>query len=213
VSRPSSSPREREGGGQTDRDLIRLHWPTALRPAFDALFAIDDVLAEVVGTAREPMLGAIKLAWWREALEKLDEAPAPAEPRLQAAAAELLPRGISGRALAGLEDGWAAMLEEQPDRARLRSRGILLFQAAARLIGQSGEGLRDAAGWWAEVDLARRFGRPLPEPVALPSYPRALRPLTSFTALAARDARRDRLEPEATPGRAWTLLKHRVTGR
>lgn len=197
----------------SDRDLVRLHWPPELRPAFDALFGIDDALADVVGTAREPMLGAIKLAWWREALEKLDRAPAPAEPRLQAAAAELLPRGISGKALSDLEDGWAAMLEDEPDRERLRTRGVLLFQFAARLLGQSGEGLKAAGGLWAEVDLARRFGRPLPKAVGLPAAPRALRPLTALAALAARDARRGALEPEAIPGRAWTLLRHRLAGR
>lgn len=197
----------------TDRDLVRLHWPLALRPAFDALFAIDDALAEVVGTAREPMLGVIKLAWWREALEKLDHQPAPAEPRLQAAAAELLPRGIGGKALAGLEDGWGALLEEMPDRARLRARGVLLFQFAARLLGETGEGLREAGGLWAEVDLARRFGRPLPEAFVLSRAPRPLRPLTGLAALAARDARSGVLEPEAAPGRAWTLIRHRLTGR
>ena len=46
-----------------------------LRPAFDALLAIDDAMAEIVATATQPALAAIKLAWWREALEKLDHAP------------------------------------------------------------------------------------------------------------------------------------------
>ena len=31
-----------------DRDLVRLYWPVALRPAFDALFGIDDALGDVV---------------------------------------------------------------------------------------------------------------------------------------------------------------------
>lgn len=196
-----------------DRDLVRLHWPPELRAAFDALFAIDDAMAEVAGTAREPMLAAIKLAWWRENLERLDHEPAPAEPRLQSAARELLPRGVSGGALAGLEDGWSALLEEIPDEGRLRSRGVMLFQLAARLLGQSGEGLRDPAGLWAAADLARRFGRPVPPPVKVSPAPRPLRPLTSLAALAQRDARRGKLEPEATPARAWTLLRHRWTGR
>lgn len=197
----------------TDRDLVRLHWPPDLRPAFDALFAIDAALAEVVGTAREPALAAIKLAWWRENLEQLDRQPAPAEPRLQAAATELLPRGVSGAALATLEDGWAALLEEAPDVGRLRARGVVLFQLAARLLGQSGEGLREAGGLWAEVNLARRFGRGLPQSIELPRARRPLRPLTALSALAARDARLASLEQEATPGRAWTLLRHRLTGR
>ena len=56
----------------TDRDLVRLYWPVALRPAFDALFAIDDALADIVMSSTQPALGAIRLAWWREALERLD---------------------------------------------------------------------------------------------------------------------------------------------
>jgi 15-cis-phytoene synthase len=73
-----------------DRDLVRLYWPVELRPAFDALFAIDEAMGDVVAKATEPTLGAIKLAWWRERLEQLDEAKVPAEPRLRAAADELL---------------------------------------------------------------------------------------------------------------------------
>jgi hypothetical protein len=52
----------------------------------ESLFAIDAAMGEVVRSTREPMLGPIRLAWWRERLEELDEGSvAPAEPRLQAA--------------------------------------------------------------------------------------------------------------------------------
>jgi 15-cis-phytoene synthase len=74
----------------TDRDLVRLYWPVELRPAFDALFAIDDALGAVVASSTQPALGAIRLAWWRDALERLDVSPPPPEPRLQAVARELL---------------------------------------------------------------------------------------------------------------------------
>jgi len=197
----------------TDRDLVRLHWPPELRPAFDALFAIDDAMAEVVGTAREPMLAAIKLAWWQDSLEKLDREPAPAEPRLQAAARELLPRGVSGSSLAALEDGWAALLEEAPDEGRLAARGAVLFMLAARLLGDDGEGLGKAGRLWAGVDLARRFGRAMPQPIDLARFGKRVGPLTGLATLANRDARAGSPQPEATPGRAWVLLKHRMTGR
>lgn len=193
-----------------DRDLVRLHWPVELRPAFDALFGIDDALAEVVVSATQPALAAVKLAWWREALERLDTAPPPAEPHLQAAVAELLPRGISGVELAQLEDGWLTLVEEQPDRQRVRLRGERLFTLAARLLGEEG----DQGGLWAEVDVARRLRRPMPTASEPLSSPRRLRPLTTLTALANRDvARGPQWESEATPSRAWTLLRHRLTGR
>src|SRR5687767_483499 len=105
-----------------DRDLVRLHWPVQLRPAFDALLDVDDAMAMVVARATEPALAAIKLAWWRESLEQLDTGPPPAEPRLQAAARELLARGIAGRELAALEAGWATLLNESPQIAMVEVR-------------------------------------------------------------------------------------------
>ena len=125
---------------------MRLHWPVALRPAFDALFDLDDAMADVVARASEPALAAIKLAWWREALERLDTAPPPAEPRLTAAASELLPRGLTGRELAGLEAGWAELLQEEPDLRSVQARGELLFALGGRLLGASHVGLGDAGG-------------------------------------------------------------------
>lgn len=202
-----------------DRDLVRLYWPVELRPAFDALFAIDDAMAEVVARATEPALGMIKLAWWREALERLDASPPPPEPRLQAAAAELLPRGISGSMLSRLEDGWATLLDEQPDVERMEERGARLFDLAARLLGAS-DPLLDAAGrLYANQEVARRKLTPPHWPVeqvhhlAGHSFPRRLRPLTALARLAARDFKQSSaVEPEGTPGRAFALVRHRITG-
>ena len=201
-----------------DRDLVRLYWPVELRPAFDALFAIDDVMAEVVASSTQPALGAIRLAWWREALERLDHNPPPAEPRLQAAAAELLPRGITGAALAALEDGYAILLDEEPDRDRLGAGGAALFAIGATLLGGSDAKLPLAGRLHAFATTARRGFAAIPDDVwpddlAGHRFPRALRPLTAFARLAARDVKRAPvLEPEATPARAIALLSHRWSG-
>src|ERR671918_1744417 len=86
-----------------DSDLVRLYWPAELRPAFDTLFAIDDAMGEVVARSTQPALGAIRLAWWRERLEELDQGAAPAaEPRLRAIARQLVERGITGKELSQL---------------------------------------------------------------------------------------------------------------
>ena len=210
----------------TDRALVRLYWPVALRPAFDALFAIDDALAEVVRTTSEPALGAIRLAWWREALERLDTSPPPAEPRLQAVASELLPRGISGHHLAALEAGWTALLDEPPwDEAQvavIAERGRRLFAIAARLLGASEQELGEAGAAFAFADAARHCndrasaellvaaGRSLERRL----FAKPLRPLTALAALAFRDLKAfPALEVEATPARAAILLRHRMTGR
>ena len=198
-----------------DRDLVRLHWPVELRPAFDSLFDIDEAMGDVVVRATQPALAAIKLAWWRERLEGLDEGQVPAEPHLQAAAKELLPKGITGHELARLEQGWAELLAERPDVEKALDRGARLFQLAGHLLGAEMSALNQAGRLFAAGNLKRRS---LPfQQVAisdLPKFPRSARRLTGMAALAIRDLRGGETpEAEATPGRAWTLLRHRITGR
>lgn len=200
-----------------DRDLVRLHWPPALRPAFDALLDIDEALAEVVARSSQPALGAIKLAWWRDRLEELDRGLVPAEPRLAAAARELLPRGVCGQELARLEEGWAGLLDEQPHL--VANSGTELFRFGARLLGAEFEDetigaagrlfARMAAARRGLLDLAVGGAAIIGSRIARPA-----RPLTALAALAARDSRGGGppFEPEATPGRAWTLVRHRLTG-
>lgn len=202
-----------------DRDLVRLYWPVELRPAFDALFAIDDAMADVVASSTQPALGAIRLAWWREALARLDVSPPPPEPRLQAAAAELLTRGVTGAALAALEDGHATLLDEYPDRERLGAGGAALFAIGGILLGSDDINLPLAGRLHAFASAARRDLAAIPDDVAVGQlagycFPRALRPLTAFARLAARDvSRAPTLEPEATPARAIALLSHCLSGK
>jgi phytoene synthase len=202
-----------------DRDLVRLHWPVELRPAFDALFAIDDALADVVTSSTQPALGAIRLAWWREALQRLDQGPPPPEPRLQAAAAELFPRGITGTMLAELEDGWASLLDEEPDIERVGQRGARLFALGAKLLGGDDKQLDPAGRLYAQEQVARLGLMAMPhstdelDQLAGHRFARRLRPLTALARLAARDAKSLLVEPQATPGRAAGLLSHRLFGR
>ena len=201
-----------------DRDLVRLYWPVELRSAFDALFAIDDVMADIVASSTQPALGAIRLAWWREALERLDHHPPPPEPTLTAAAAELLTRGITGAALAALEDGYAPLLDEAPDRDRVGAGGAALFAIGATLLGGDGDRLALAGRVHAFARAGRRGLLAMADDAPTTAltghrFPRALRPLTAFARLAARDIRQaPMLEAEATPGRAMALLSHRLFG-
>ena len=214
----SRQPRRSAIAELRDRHLVRLYWPAELRPAFDVLFDIDDALGEVVSASTQPALGAMKLAWWREALERLDRQRPPPEPRLQAAAAELLPRGVTGAMLAALEEGWAALLEEQPDGERVRGRGATLFAIGAKLLDAQHESLDAAGRLFAGVEAARRGHRDFAKVETClggQQFERRLRPLTAFAALAARDLRLGGppFEPEATPGRAASLIRHRLFGR
>jgi len=203
----------------SDRDLVRLYWPVELRPAFDALFGVDDALSDVVATSTQPALGAIRLAWWREALERLDTNAPPPEPKLQAVASELMPKGVSGKELAALEDGFATLLDEDPDMDRIARRGATLFQIAAKLLGGSDDRLEAAGRLYAVGQAARkgliepRFSTEVLQQLAGCRFPKPLRPLTALARLAARDLRHvPAIETEATPGRAAALLSHRLSG-
>ena len=177
-------------------------------------------MAEVVARSSEPTLAAIKLAWWRERLEELDEGKVPAEPRLRAAAKELLPRGVSGADLATLGENWWLLLQthNQPTFMRgVAGRGPSIFALAARLLGVPiDEHLGDAPQSFAAADLGRRRIWDL-VPLKFDRWrdrvPRRLRPLTAFAVLARRDMRSGPpFEAEATPLRAWALFWHRLTG-
>lgn len=213
-----------------DLTLALIHTPSANRPALAALFALDEAFGQTLASASQPALGQIRLAWWREALEALDNAPPPAEPRLADAARLLLPRGIRGAELAALEGGWRRLFDAFPwtiaTAEALRARGHLLFGLGARLLGcdpplleSAGElwalvdaarGCRDAASRRLLLDQARGFGKPL-RGISLPSK---ARPLGMLTAAAIRDAGRgEPFEQRGAPRRVAAMLGHRWTGR
>jgi 15-cis-phytoene synthase len=158
----------------------------------------------VVSTSSLAELGAIRLAWWRERLDELDQgAPAPAEPRLRGVARELLARGIKGSELSALEDCWVALLDPFPWRDpvadALRKRGEILFGVGARLLGRKGTEGEPFGAVWSLVDGIRHcsdrdsrdflIGRATSAIVDLPRrrIPGELRPLTMVTAFAAYD--------------------------
>ena len=193
--------------------MVRLYWPVELRPAFDTLLDIDDALRDVVLTSTQPALGAIRLAWWRDALEQLDVDKPPAEPRLQAVARELLPRGVGRMSLSGIAEGWATLLDEEPDANVVAGRGAGLFAAGACLLKAIDSKLLEAGSLYAFATAKRLGFGPFDHSEWPMRFARPLRPLTALAALAARDLRQAHIEPEATPARALALVRHRLTGQ
>lgn len=213
-----------------ERALALSYAPADRRGGLTALFALDATLGQVLRTTREPLVGQMRLTWWYEALEALDGAPPPAQPVLQALAAEVLPRGVSGAQLAKMIDGWEALLEEPLDGQALSRHAILrgarLFEAAAVVLG-GGSG----AGWrverlgrgWAYADLAKGISDRAVCSIARDraavrlalfrpgSMERRLRSLGAF-ALTARMNLEAKLASGA-PRRVTRLAWHRITGR
>jgi 15-cis-phytoene synthase len=162
----------------------------------------------VISTSSVAELGAIRLAWWREKLEEIDEgAQTPAEPRLRAVADILISRGVTGRELSRLEDCWLPLLNPFPwgdsVAAGLRRRGAILFAIGARLLGCESKQAEAYGAIWSLVDGIRHCSDPdsrrfLIESAnaAIAALPRRringeLRPLTMIAAFAVHDVLND----------------------
>ena len=201
--------------------------PAKRRAAVGALWRLDAALGNALSGGREPLISQIKLAWWREALEKLDREKAPAEPALRAVAEHVLPLGVSGAELAEMEAPWALLLSPDPlspeDLDSYARRGALLFDYTARLLGRSDD-VAPAGERWALIDLARNCANAADANAAVAAaaarpgrapWPSPLRPLGMLAVLDGRDLepQRPHWEPHGSPGRMWRMLRHRFTGR
>lgn len=205
---------ERLRAADLDRYLATLYAPAEARASLFALHALDLELAEVVRTTTQPMVGLIRLAWWREALEKLDRAPPPAQPLLIALSETVLPRGVTGALLAGMEAGFAALLEDPVDlNAYVEGRGATLFEAAAVLSGDGGDGARHAGRVWAAAELLRterQIDRERLRAFASSSLTAGTKPLRGLADLARSDLR-DGPGRRGSPSRQvrllWSILR------
>lgn len=63
-----------------DRFLASLFAPDDKRPALLALYAFDIEISRIAGLVSEPMIGEIRLQWWRDTLESLARREAAAHP-------------------------------------------------------------------------------------------------------------------------------------
>jgi phytoene synthase len=215
-----------------ERALALAYAPLEVRPGVTALFALDDMLARILRTTTEPVIGQMRLTWWYEALTKLDQGSAPAEPVLRALAAEVLPHGVTGTRLAALIDAWEVLLDPDTPKdttlERYAMRGTILFGAAATILGASpGDPVAPAGRGWALADLAlhvedadvsgraaglARIGLDLATGTRWSSRARSL---GAMAHLARLDLAVPRGQPirRGAPGRVARVLWHRMTGR
>ena len=192
--------------------------PVRTRALTLGLFALDCRLAGIVRGTREPLLGQVRLAWWRDRLGEKPEAWPEGEPVL----AVLRLWGAETGALSALVDGWESLLGDPPlDGDALEQfadgRGSA-FGALARLLqADPGEAMRTARGW-ALVDLSGKLGDPSERAAARElagqldwqrcRLPRSLRPLAMLHGLARRAMLRG--EGELLAGGAAGLVALRL---
>lgn len=217
-----------EGGATVETGLAWQYAPSFARRDLSLLFALDARLGHIVRGTREPLIGEMRLTWWRDSLGTVQKGDAPAEPLLRDLAASRL----SPERLALMAEGWIELLVPFPieDAALLvfaARRGGALFCAGGDLLGVTGFPGLDAAGQgWSlsdfafhcsDADTRRRalaLALPLLEQSFATRWPKQARPLGMIATLALRDARAG--APPArrgSPARQIAMLRHRLTGR
>ncbi|MFW2830250.1 squalene/phytoene synthase family protein [Sphingomonas sp. ID0503] len=205
-----------------ERQLALTYAPRRARAGLHALWAVDEQFGRVLASTREAGIGAMRLAWWREALTTLDTSEPPAQPLLQALARQVLPLGIAGADLAAMEDGWYALLEaDPPGEAEIVrhavERGGRLFALSARVLGRPELTVDEVGRRWACADLVRRLSDAGAKATARRMagvsdkrrLPHQLRPLSALSIVAEEDlVGRGRGSPRQVLRLAW----HGLTG-
>ena len=110
--------------------------PRERRPAVTTLWALAERLTRLLRDAREPLIGQIKLAWWRDMMVLLADDPA-ALPKGEPLLADLQASWAGQGGLYAIVDGAEAMLlADSDDERRMASEsfGGQLF-ALYRLAG------------------------------------------------------------------------------
>jgi phytoene synthase len=158
--------------------------------------ALDARLAGIVRATHEPLLGQMRLAWWRDRLREDSTSWPAGEPVLAALAGW----GAQANELVALVDGWEELIGDRPDFAGFaagRARGWIALaqrldcECAVPSLLAAGEG-------WALTDLAAHLSDPGEREAIAATLrrrqwpalrlPRNLRPLAVLYALA-RNAR------------------------
>ena len=122
--------------------------PRDRRAAMAALWGLAERLTRLLIDAREPLIGQIKLAWWRDMMVLLAADPA-ALPKGEPLLAELQATWAGQGGLDTLADGAEAMLLAEDDagrRAAAESFGAALFH-----LSGGGGGVRWGLLWGATV--------------------------------------------------------------
>jgi len=205
--------------------------PAPKRAALAAMWRLDARLAAIVRATTEPLLGQMRLVWWRDALRDLAAKPVSGEPLLVQLAALDSAGIVTTAQLACVADGWVELLEPMPlDRDALNryasARGGGIFDAASQALGAdapdwllaSGEGwaLADFGLHCSDPETARRALALADEKLTAIGnvrVPRQLRPLGMLAHLAARDVATRGPRRQGSPARMWRMLRHRLTGR
>ena len=137
--------------GDPDRALAALFAPREARADLFALYAFNVELARIAEQVSEPELGAIRLQWWREALERAAKGEATGHPVADALGITLAQRKLSPERIAALIDArsFDVATKIMPDwnalEAYLRETAGALFALTAESLEAAGPSLEPAS--------------------------------------------------------------------
>ena len=205
--------------------LALAHTPVSLREKLSAALALDRRLAKIVAGTNEPMLGQMRLAWWRDML-RAEAVGRPVGDQVLDSISRHWPDDAV--CLVGLVNAWEQMLGEPPlPRASIEEFGCgrgSVFAAAllGRNAEQAPEHANAAAQRWALTDAALHIenieerGAFLELARALPNTERLKRPFKGLAILSALSMRS--LKNDGTPlifgrGAAVAAWKAAILGR
>jgi len=201
--------------------LALAYAPSQSRAQTLALLAYDAQLGLIVRRTSEPILGQMRLAWWRDQLA-LPTGERPQGNRVLAMLAAL--EGEEG-ALQEMANGWEVLLGEHLDADAIRQHSqsrAAGWLAMARLHDADEEDAGQAAQCWALGDLAANIGGgertrvvELAQPMRdiLPRLPRTLRPLAVLAGLGRRSLARRGAPLLAGPGSVLAAIRLGISGR
>jgi phytoene synthase len=137
--------------GDPDRALAALFAPRDTRADLFALIAFNVELARIAEQVSEPGLGAIRLQWWREAVDRAAKGEATGHPVVDALGATLARRKLSPGRIEALIDArrFDVATKIMPDwnalEAYLKDTAGALFALGAESLGARGPSLEPAS--------------------------------------------------------------------
>ncbi|MEL6324965.1 MAG: hypothetical protein AAFQ84_12125 [Pseudomonadota bacterium] len=162
-----------------------------MRAALRIFLEFDLRLARIVSATNEPMLGQMRLAWWRDTLGMAVSERPGGDAVLDGLGAEWAGHEP---ALIALVDGWECMLSEPPlssDAASCFVDGRVAGFAGLCALGGgdavTGEAIKKAARIWALADAASHVAQPTERQTLLDlaaSAPRPARLASPFKGIA-----------------------------
>lgn len=207
---------------QPHQTLALAYAPGRLREVISSALQLENRLGAVIRRSSEPMIGQLKLAWWRDRFAQNPGEWPQGEPLL--AAISLWPQP---NRLGAMVDGYEALLANALDRdaveAFANGRGVL-WRVVAEFCGY--EKMSGAAGRAGAIvglaDLAANLTDDREKRIVLsvagvrmptPGLPRDLRSLAVLAALAERSIETGGADPASGAGAYFTAVRVGLFGR